>query len=108
MCVQCWYQLGCPALRSPAIDRAAMLVGRLHEFSPVGGNLADVTCGWNVDTDALRWCGVILAGSGQWLDGQPPQHELEQRILDLMLPMTEAERGSVLALQQGLARIAGH
>lgn len=102
MCVQCWHQLGCPALRSPEIDRVAAMVGRLHQFSCVGGNLNMITDDWNVSTDALELCAVALTGSGQWLDGQPRQHDLERRILYLLMPMSIAERASVLAIERGL------
>jgi hypothetical protein len=106
MCVQFWHILGCPALRSPEIDRVAMLVDRLHQFSPVGGNLHMITDEWNLSTDVLQFCAVTLAGSGEWLDGHPTQHDLERRILYLMMPMSVAERASALAIQQGLVPVA--
>lgn len=103
MCYGCWEEAGFPKFDSPKIREAARLVTTLYEMPDggVGGNLHIVTDDWNLETEHLEWCrDHIVKGGNDWIESEE-QRILEMQILELMLPMTEAERFSVLAFEAG-------
>jgi hypothetical protein len=104
MCYGCWQEMGKPAMRSPSIEEAAQKIERLYdEFCCDGGNLHVVTDDWNLEDCYVQFCKQtvdrILTGKIERYDDiNPPQVALEKEVLDLLMPMSEAERGAALAL----------
>lgn len=114
MCCGCWAEHGSPTIDSPAIRETVALIEVLYNDTPnggAGGNLHIVTDDFNIETDHLEFCiGQIAqkrAGFGdQSYAADPRQLEIEARIMELMLPMSEAERASALGLVDGCWKLS--
>lgn len=96
MCIECWKELGKPKMRTPQIERCAELVDELYQFNPVGGHLHIVTDDWNLEDHSVEFC-------RKYVEEQEPteQTHVEAQIIQLMQPMSEEERGAVLAISSG-------
>lgn len=108
MCYGCWEEMGKPSDVTPEIDRAAALVRRLYDLpeGAAGGNLHIVTDDWNLEDEHVLWCRdqVVRIASGKVEEfdfTDPQQIAVERELIDLLMPMTEAQRGTVLALEAG-------
>ena len=108
MCFGCYEDAGKPVIVTPATRRVAALCKRLYELSGVGGNCHIVTDDWNLQDSGIAFCRQQVAngGGGDERTGQrhnddPKQLAVERELLELMAPMSEAERASALALWAG-------
>lgn len=96
MCIDCWQEAGCPTIRSEAIDRAVRAVHDLYEEHGTGGSLHIVTDDYNAADSYLAFCVQWAKENGGGFDA------LERAAYDALLPLTEEERISALALHDGL------
>lgn len=105
MCYGCYEEYGKPELVTPEIRRASELCRQLYEFSCVGGNCHIVTDDWNLEDHHIAFC-VDQVAAGGWFDERtgethnddPAQLAVEKELLNLLLPMSIAERASALAM----------
>lgn len=97
MCWGCWEEAGKPAMVTPAILAAVASVKRVFDLHCMGGNLHIVIDDWNLEDDHLAFCrGEVARGlSGNSHDS--PLRAAEMDCLNLLEPMSEQERASVLA-----------
>lgn len=120
MCYGCWDEAGKPRIDTPAVRAAAASVAEVYEHSCVGGNLHIVLDDWNIEDGNLEFCRQCIEGAGVMpLDGStfpahlryneekranpdpPEQLAAERRCHDLFRALTEDERASALALNDG-------
>jgi hypothetical protein len=103
MCYGCYEEAGKPTIVTDAIRQCAALIKRLYAMPSgcAGGNCHIVTDDWNLEDHSIKFCsGQVDAGG--WVDRtDPEQLKIERQILDLMAPMSEAERASALGLEAG-------
>lgn len=108
MCSGCYEEAGSPRIDTPQIRRVVKLCEQLYAFAPVGGNCHIVTDDWNIEDSHIEYCQRQVAEGG-WLDwrtgkhynNNPAQLAIEKELLDLMRPMSEAERASALGMMWG-------
>ena len=101
MCYGCWEKGGRPELDSPAIRRAVELMGKVYEFSGVGGNLHIVLDDWNIDDDDLDWCEQAVSEGGRYGNHDPEQLAAERECLNALRALTMEERHSAMAREWG-------
>lgn len=93
MCQGCWFEMGQPKIDNPKVRQAAALVTKLYEEQAVGGRWHIVTDDWNLEDDHVQFCADSVDHEfASSVDGE---------LGPLLLSMTEAERGSALALHEG-------
>jgi hypothetical protein len=96
MCYGCWEDAGKPDERTPSTALAVAAIRRLYDLNCVGGPLHIVTDDWNLDDDSVEWCRDHLAD-----DAPHEEMEASRAVLDLIEPMTEAQRFTALAVWEG-------
>lgn len=114
MCYGCYEEYGSPAIVTDATKRVAELCGQLYEIAPVGGNCHIVTDDWNLEDSHIEFCRQQVANGG-WPDEltgenynyDPAQLAIERELLELMAPMSEAERASALGIWDGFVKLSG-
>jgi hypothetical protein len=102
------------------VRAAAAAIAEVYEHSCVGGNLHIVLDDWNLEDGNLEFCDGCITGAGQ-MPLEPDAHEAhqrynrekrdnpdppeqlaaERRCHDLLKVLTEEERASALALNDG-------
>lgn len=104
MCEGCWVEMGSPQIVTDKTKRVAELVGQLYAMpgGGVGGNLHIVTDDWNLEDEHIAYCAETVATPDRaYRYDDPAQLAVEAEICALMKDMTEAERGSALAIEGG-------
>jgi hypothetical protein len=120
MCGGCWNDYGNPKIDTPAVREAAKAVDDVYQHSCVGGNLHIVLDDWNIEDSNLEFCSHCIDHAGMMplakdaadchkrynekkrLDPDPPEQlAAERRCCDLFMALTEDERASALALNDG-------
>lgn len=96
MCYGCWEDAGSPQIVNDNTLAAAKLITELYEHNGVGGNLHIITDDYNVDSGNVAFCREWLASHG--CDEDREQNAIEEKLLDLLEPMSEDERMSAVAL----------
>jgi hypothetical protein len=126
MCYECWEEYGKPTIDTPIVRAAAEAVAKVYETSCTGGNLHIVLDDWNIKDGNLEFCSKCIDGAGVMpLDGStfegdlrynaeklanpdpPEQLAAERRCCDLFQQITEEERASALALNDGFWTVEG-
>jgi hypothetical protein len=101
MCYGCWQEMGKPAIVTEATKAAAEAVRALYEINAVGGAMHIVTDDWNIEDHSLEFCSKEIEAGDHWSFKDAGAREAAKLVCDLMSPMTEDERASVLALESG-------
>jgi hypothetical protein len=110
MCYGCYVdEFGSPTIVNEATKRVAELCRQLYEISAVGGNCHIVTDDWNLEDENIRFCLDYWERAGGWQDEvlDPKRRAIEKELLDLMIPMSEAERASALGIWEGFVKVTG-
>ena len=97
MCFGCWNDMGRPAEFTADTMKAVAAVQRLYELNCVGGPAHIVTDDWNIEDEDIASCGTDEASG----DDPPEVIEAARVVLALFSPMTEAQRATVLAINDG-------
>ncbi len=94
MCMTCYAEAGAPCIVNEKTLAAAELVRQLYatEYGAVGGTMHVVTDDWNLEDDHVAFCVKESQNCGG---------PLEQKVAAAFAAMTEAERASTLALEEG-------
>ncbi len=100
MCLSCWRECGSPAIDTPAVRDAARASAAVHDFHGAGGGLHIVLDDWNLEDEQVAWC-LLPENLAQY--GSPDPAERAQEIYAglAFLALTEDERASALALEEG-------
>jgi hypothetical protein len=109
MCESCWVKHGAPVVWNEDIAEAAELVRRLYALEPMGGPLHVQLEDMNLDMDMTPM--YVIPGN-QYGPETPDRysaevHEICDAIQEIMEPMTEGWRASVVAHYEGWA-VNGH
>jgi hypothetical protein len=100
VCRDCWDEEGSPAIDTPGVRLAASAVRELFVWCPVGGALHIVVDDWNVEDHHLTWC-LAPEQMTQYGADEPEGRAAEHFAGLALLPLTEEERLSALALEEG-------
>lgn len=92
MCIDCWQEMGSPKMLPSSAGEAIQLIERLYELDGSGGRLHIVTDDWNLEDGNIEFCREAVSKA---VPGE--QADVERRIVELMTPMSAAERGATLA-----------
>jgi hypothetical protein len=108
MCFGCYVVLGEPMEFTPAIPRVVELCKQLYVLAGAGGNCHIVTDDWNLNEESIDHCiesvkngGIRNTHTGDPYETDPAQLAIEKELLDLLKPLTVAQRGTALALWSG-------
>lgn len=120
MCYGCWEEAGKPVIDTPAVRAAAQAAAEVYEHACTGGNLHIVLDDWNIEDSNLEFCSQCIDGAGvmplggstfaahlryneekQANPDPPEQLAVERCCCDLFMALTEEERASALALNDG-------
>ena len=111
MCKSCWDEAGQPVAYDEDVAECVKLITRLYELEPAGGplhvQLDDMNLHYKVITPSYSMPDRITS-SGALLPGYPDRyseevHQLCDRIAEILTPMTEGWRISVVAHWEGWA-----
>lgn len=111
MCKSCWVDAGCPVAYDEDVAEAVSLIKRLYELEPTGGPLHVELDDMNLHYDTITPSYSLeprQAADGSPIPGYPDRysvevHELCDRIAEILTPMTEGWRISVVAHWEGWA-----
>jgi hypothetical protein len=97
MCENCWIGHGSPSHTTPEIERAAELIGRVYQESPVGAPLHAELDDWNIDGTIRPWF-----GPGDDDDEFTPEFwAAVDELVGLLNGMPVADRAAALARHDG-------
>lgn len=99
MCETCWKDYGSPKLYSPEIDEVAYLIGKIYEYSAVGGNAHIVVDDFNIKDENIQFCLDNLKENVH--EAEPTQLAWEECALLGLKRLSLSERASALALHNG-------
>ena len=100
MCYSCWIDHGKLEIDTPEVRAAAQAIHEVYLYSCAGGNLHIVVDDWNVEDGNLAFCQEKISEGGY--EGCTAEQLIaEQQCLDILKRLTEEERASALALQDG-------
>ena len=93
MCASCWLECDLAEV-TPQVRDAAATIGPLYEQHPTGGAMHVVTDDMNTEDSSVRWV------RDEW-SRTHPLDEVERACLDALLPLTEDERDTAIAIWEG-------
>ena len=97
MCIGCWNELGRPAAFTANTAKAVAAVRRLYTINDFGGEAHIVTEDWNIKDEHVAWCLDNLDTEDRF----PEEEAASRAALNLLRPMSEAQRATVLAIHEG-------
>lgn len=100
MCAGCWEEEGSPQIDTPEVRAAAAAVREVYLTNCVGGNLHILVDDWNAGDESLEF--LESAIEDNYHERCEGGLAAERECLRLMKGLTEAERYSALALEDGL------
>lgn len=107
MCLGCYEREGSPQIVNEKTVAAAAAVGKVYEYSSVGGNAHIVLDDWNLDDHNIRWCIDVAIAENS--DGDPDEQlAVEREALERLLALTHGERVSALAIHEQLLSVPSH
>lgn len=83
--------------------QAASLIEELYEYHSAGGPLHVITDDFNVEDSNLAFCLLQIPGWNDPYNAEDSPHVqwLSSKILDLLEPMTESQRGASIGIAHG-------
>lgn len=102
MCLGCWHEKGSPSIINEKTKACALLVAKIYDHSSVGGNAHIVVDDWNLRDSDLAFClNAVEQDERTNEENLPEQWAAERACLLAMQDMTEDERYSALAINEG-------
>lgn len=100
MCYGCWKQYGKPNVVNTETQKAVDLIGKVYDFSVVGGNLHIHLDDWNLEDE--HFSGELEVFRK---DASVEQIAIEQKCYQTLGLMTLDERATALAIHEGMISI---
>ena len=104
MCLGCYEREGSPRVVNEKTVAAADAVGKVYEYSSVGGNAHIVLDDWNLDDHNIRWCLDVAIAENSEGDSDE-KLAVEREALERLLALTYEERVSALAIYEELLAV---
>lgn len=104
MCLNCYEEHGSPAIDNERVRATSQAIGKVYEFSAVGGNLHIAIDDWNIEDDDLDFCANSIA-TNTVHRADVAQLAAERACLELLRGLTKEERVSALAMQSGFLEV---
>lgn len=105
MCYGCYEDAGCPKIKSQKTVKAASLISAVYdcEYGGVGGYGHIVFDDWNIGDSNIDSC-IEEASEGKYFDGEEEIKVASLEALVFFKTLTEEERYSALAIQDGFLK----
>ncbi len=110
MCYGCWEKAGKPAIINEKTQLAAALCLQVYEFSMGAGSAHVVIDDWNVHDEAIHGNLVFIERVKCGFEEKEHEHDPEElecakMALEALQELTEPERYSALAIQEGYVKV---
>ena len=93
MCITCFENAGKPSIINDRTKHTADLIGKLYDYTNLGGAAQSVVDDWNVDNETINGCLIHLE-----INKESDTSNIEKEVLELIRSLEKEERYSALAI----------
>lgn len=109
MCIGCYEERGSPTIINDRVLAAAALIGKVYERALAGGSAHAVIDDWNLDDHCIQWGLDHQHDVNKGFEPRPEDElRVERECLEAMLALSEDERASALAINDGFFKVLGY